>query len=419
MTRPKRIFHLASVIFAAIILIAMIFSTAGCTQESAEVKTLEIGYVDGYTGIMSDLTMDHVRGAWLARDLLNEEGGITVDGEKYQIKLIEEDSKNTAEGAVSATTRLITEHNVKFVAGTGTTYLVKSVASVTEPAHVIYGLNWILGAPDEFDSKSQYSFGTGVSFFQTFRMNLDWLAAEYPEVKTLCYLGADDADLSTMYPQFKQASEERGFTCIGDIIPFAVDTVDFSPIAREAISRNADAWVMAPGWESWGAAVAKVARPAGFDGPFAITCQGDMHNLLAILGTDDPAIATDIFFTGLYLTKVEDVANIPDIDKYPLLKKAAERSLTEYGYVNTSVLQTGFNSVWCIAHAVEKAQSFDPDVVKEKWENFDTIESAEGIVPMGGKETYGVRHMVEHWLMLCSLNDGVVKHEGWMQISIP
>jgi hypothetical protein len=54
----------------------------------------------------------------------------------------------------------------------------------------------------------------------------------------------------------------------------------------------------------------------------------------------------------------------------------------------------GFNGVYALAQAIEKAQSLDPKVVAAAWEKMDTIDTGNGMGRMGGMEVYGIKHVV-------------------------
>ena len=97
---------------ACLLLIPLIF--AACAEEEA--KTIKIGVIGPMTYVQGE---HHWWGAQLARDEINEAGGVTVGGEEYQIELIKTDSNEmlSPTDAAAAMERLITVDNADFVVG--------------------------------------------------------------------------------------------------------------------------------------------------------------------------------------------------------------------------------------------------------------------------------------------------------------
>jgi hypothetical protein len=66
----------------------------------------------------------------------------------------------------------------------------------------------------------------------------------------------------------------------------------------------------------------------------------------------------------------------------------------------------GFESFWCLVQAIDKAQSVDPNVVKNSFEKMTKIETPFGPGTMGGKETYGINHIVVRPLPVVRFTNG-------------
>ena len=99
-------------------LLALLFITPyNATALAEEGKTLRIGVLVCLTGWFSTFDTLEWEEAQLARDMLNERGGITINGQKYAIELIAEDCKSTVDGVVAAANKLVYDHKVKFIAG--------------------------------------------------------------------------------------------------------------------------------------------------------------------------------------------------------------------------------------------------------------------------------------------------------------
>lgn len=75
--------------------------------EKSEAKTVKIGSIYSLSGPGSEVNILMQRGVAMCKDWINAKGGITVKGEKYLIEIVSEDDKASAEGAVTAATKLV------------------------------------------------------------------------------------------------------------------------------------------------------------------------------------------------------------------------------------------------------------------------------------------------------------------------
>ncbi|HUJ68573.1 MAG TPA: ABC transporter substrate-binding protein, partial [Syntrophorhabdales bacterium] len=96
--------HVAAAILACAVFALVCVPGIG---HAAAAKTIKIGSVWGLTGPGSEFGLLAQRGETLCKNWINGKGGITVKGEKYQIEVISEDIKATAEGAVTAANKLV------------------------------------------------------------------------------------------------------------------------------------------------------------------------------------------------------------------------------------------------------------------------------------------------------------------------
>jgi len=101
-------------VIAFLLVIPLIF--AACAQEAEEAKVVKIGVIGPMTFVQGE---HHWYGASMAQDEINAAGGITIDGEQYDIKLIKSDSNEmlSPTDAAAAMERLITVDEADFVVG--------------------------------------------------------------------------------------------------------------------------------------------------------------------------------------------------------------------------------------------------------------------------------------------------------------
>jgi len=95
-----------------------------------------------------------------------------------------------------------------------------------------------------------------------------------------------------------------------------------------------------------------------------------------------------------------------------------DRLVEKYGKERSVHLQI-VNAIWCLAQAIEYAQSLDPTVVRDAWENLDTMETPYGTGHISGLETYGIRHAISHPEPYQLLDNGEAKFGGWVDVRVP
>ncbi len=101
-------------LIASLLLTSLVIG--GCAEEAEEAKVIKIGVIGPMQYVQGE---HHWYGATMARDEINDAGGVTVAGETYQIELIKTDSNEilSVTDAASAMERLITVDKADFVVG--------------------------------------------------------------------------------------------------------------------------------------------------------------------------------------------------------------------------------------------------------------------------------------------------------------
>jgi ABC-type branched-subunit amino acid transport system substrate-binding protein len=391
----------------------------GCAKAPApapEAKTFDLGVLEGLSGQFSEFTIIQVDGIQIAIDMINERGGITVNGQNYLINPVIEDGKNTPEGITAAATRLVYDRKLKFIVGCGMAHTVHAECAVTDPAGVVRSNDWNNGGSWEISANTPYALKGVGGTVEAAAADIAYLVKNYPDVKSVLNIMPDDGAIPDVGPKVAKFVEAAGLKMAGDTLGWALDTVDFYPVAKKAIERNADAWLVNPGWEAHVAFFLKGGREQGFNGVVMGNC-GAFFNLGAASGTD-PKVLTRVIMPGFSTKTVEELRALPDDLVTPLLKEVGERCFTKYGFYVPDVLK-GFDCVWVLVQAIEKAQSFDPAVVAATWKKMDTMETAWGTGRLCGLETFGVRSVVASKRPMQVADDGVMRYAGMADMYLP
>src|SRR5208337_2684429 len=120
--------------------------------------------------------------AQMTADMINEKGGITVKGEKYEVEVIVEDAKSTLDDVTAAANRLVFDKGVKLILGPAGFFSAAS-SPVTTPNNVLNIISFSTGQPGEIDKTTPFTFqaydGTAASFIA----GVNYLKAHFPKVK--------------------------------------------------------------------------------------------------------------------------------------------------------------------------------------------------------------------------------------------
>ena len=214
---------------------------------------------------------------------LNEEGGLTVNGQKYACELIIYDDKWTAEAGRAAVERLVYQDKVKFIISQIASPTIVAGLSITESEKV---LSFCSGTTLKIvDPKNRFTFGTS-----TTRTSLPplWLMVKkiYPNAKTVVFISPNDEGGRTRATEEKQVAESFGLKVL-DTLYYPRTAVDFSSIAVKAKSLNPDL-VDYPGADTgtqFGLQI-KAVHAAGFRGGQISAINPKMAEVTAVAGND-------------------------------------------------------------------------------------------------------------------------------------
>lgn len=376
------------------------------TAAVAAPKTLLIGFTTGLSGFASENERIFAQGAELAKDWINEKGGVTIKGEKYLVELAIEDNKCSADGAVAAAKKLV-DQNVKYIGGGVMPFVTAAQGTVTEPAKVIRSVINNCGSPQEMGPNTPYTFLSMNSAIGGAIAGLGWLKKKFPQTKTIVDLIPDDFTVEYMRPKLVKIAKGYGLE-VKDVIPFALNTVDYTPYAMKAAKMNADAITMTSAWPEMIGGVLKPLRQNGWAKPVVGLHYTEIKDVLDIVGKE----VGDNYFV--------EAINPGEPEKTNIEKMILERGKAKYGHDRLDLLCEAFDSIWVLVQAIQKAQSLDSDDVRKTWENMDTIQTTYGLAHMGGKETYGIRHAVAGPRPMAGLEKGQIKFYGWIRdITVP
>ena len=236
------------------------------TPAPAPPKTLDIGIVTPLTGPAASLGTNMQNAILLAIDDQNNQGGVTIAGQKHMLNGIIRDSKLDLVVAKSVAEELIFDKGVKFIGGTFQFDAI-GAQSVTEKNKVI--LFSINAAPGLCTPQKPYTFfPAGASPLALYIPGAAYIQKFYPEAKTVVTMTTDLPSLPVWVDAAKTVCPLYGFNWLGSE-KFPITTKDFMPVISRTLAMKSDIIdIGGTGGDMGGTAclLLKQLREAGFNG---------------------------------------------------------------------------------------------------------------------------------------------------------
>jgi branched-chain amino acid transport system substrate-binding protein len=384
-------------------------TTAAGTETTAggAAETLKIGVPIGLTGWISSQDIVAAEEIKIAADLINEDGGITVNGQQYKIELIIEDIQSDFDGCAAAVNKLIFDNKVKYIVA-GNAMFNTVISPICNQNKVLQSAVYSVLQPGEVDATTPYTFLTNNGFVGRSMASIKSLKEYYPDSKNVAVVLVDDGGIPYMTPIVENFLAAQGVTIAGgEIVGFANELQDFSPIGTKlnAIG-EVDAVLHITGIISHVASLVKSYRELGNEDVPYVTA------LLANCG-DIYKVAGEIAADGIF----SNAATPGDPENPPMMAELIKRLQAKLGE-DTAVYLEYSNSLVVLVNAIEMAQSLDPTEIAQYWEtNIDTIETLFGTGRMGGEQTHGIKnHAVAHPMCMQMMKDGQQVLAGWVDV---
>ncbi len=389
---------------AAVAPVATAAPATAAPAATAEPKTLLLGDIETLSGASSDNLKLAASGSYLAQQYINKHGGITINGEVYMVKIQLEDNKGTADGAQAAVTKLVQDDHIMFITGSGPPPLTAAIGTVSEPAGALYASLYNNGTKAEQNPDRKLTFVANPDSFAGQISAMTYLKQLHPEVKTIAYVLIDDGQIADNTPQVKASAEKLGLTILGDIIGFAPPTVDFMPIAQQAVARGADAIMLGNGPTDYMGQMLKNVRTLGNTKPVFVCSMTPPQDIMKIAGPD---ASTNFFGHGISADVT--IPDEPAITQEVIAMAVADPAIGRFDMM----MVQGFDAVYTMVQAIQNAQSLDPQIVAAAWAKMDSIDTVIGPGKMGGLETYGINHSVYAQLPILRVENNVLSWGTW------
>lgn len=256
---------------------------AGSSGETGVVKLGLLTSMSGQFGAYGEPFRD---GAAFGVHEINENGGFTVDGQKYTFDLKVVDDKSDQATAVQGATQLINDEGVPAIIGP-IGPLGPSVTQLTSASQVVNfssssSVSAIAGPPD-----NPLTFITNGSGAKKVQAAVDAIKAWVPEAKTVAVLGPDDETTAGLTPQFEKALDAAGVAM--NTYTYPTGTKDLSTVITRLVADKPDAVIL--GWANTDRATqAPQLKAAGLSESVPVLLYADSNRTCTTLFKGRPCI---------------------------------------------------------------------------------------------------------------------------------
>ncbi len=316
----------------------------------AQDNTITIGMTNSQTGPLNVDSLGQQRGEEMWRDQVNAAGGIKVGGKSYQVKFVSYDDQSVGGRVQQLYTRLVNQDKAQFLFSPYSSGLVAAAAVISEE----YGKIMLDGGgaekkPFMLGNKDLFMVITQADYYLSGAVQA--LAEKNPHAK-IAMVYSDDPFSKTVLAAAKEQATKAGLEVVMDE-SYAPSTTDFGPIVNKIISSNADAF-LGGGHYSDGATLARqmYEQKANMKWVSILVAPGD--DKFGELG----AAALGVTVPSQWEAQV---SYKPDFG--PTTAEFAKAFEDKYHARADYHAASGYTAGAILQHAIEQAQSIDPEKV--------------------------------------------------------
>jgi len=321
----------------------------GGQQGSADAEEVLIGLNFELSGPVAVYGQTKLNGIKIALEEINANGGILGK----PVKLIEYDNKSEDAEALNLATRLMTEDKVVAMIGPVTSGRVLVAVPVAEQFKVplVTGSGTAPAITLANGKVNEFAFRT--CFTDAYQgMLAGKFAANSLGAKTAAMLVNQNDDYSIgLSEAFKGSFEENGGQII-ESVSFTNDDMNFNTALTKIIAANPDV-LYVPAYYEQDALIAKQARELGFTKPIVGGDGWDSTDYL--LDTAGAAALQEVYFINHYFSGDPD----------PAVKSFVDAYVDRYGTTPASFSALGYDTLYFVKDAIERAGSLDPVAIKD------------------------------------------------------
>lgn len=341
----------------------------------AQAPVIRIGGAVPLTGPVAYWGISTMQGFVDGAAVINEAGGIDVNGTAHMIEVINYDTKGEVADSRAATLRLVEQDGCRFVYSQAAASTV-GMLQVTEPAGVL-SMVACWGYLDLFGLDYPLHFRAEMSDYEQGYAYMPFMREYYgaDALKSAFFIGPDDQDGYDCHFSYQRLMDYYGVEQLG-VEYYNWEDTDFYPIVAKSIRTAPDFIITSPSPPGITASIVKAAREMGYNGPIVSPAASETSTILEVAGEQ----AHDV---------VLPVTNVDPVE--PAQVAVRDRFMARFGEFNALA---GNYSWWIysLAKAIEDAGTAeDTRAVADALGHVQLEDTYVGRVAWEGENSFGIR----------------------------
>ncbi len=350
-------------------------------------ETIRIGFLAPLTGDVAAWGLPGLQGCEIWAEWINEAGGIVINGVGHNIEFVGYDNEYDPSKARAGASKLVIDDGVKFVMmlGGDTWPAVQPVADQT-------GMLFSTLLPSDLGPDTPTLIAPAEVHPIYNVTGVEWLAENYPELKTAVICAQDDALGLPSVATYLAAFEGAGIEMLEDPLLFDPSTTDFAPVATRMLSSDPDIICLDTCYSAYVHPLMEQLFQQGYEGQI-ISCTLDFYDQITAKTSvefmegvvfqfpdfDDPALEAD---------------NVNFRDPGKFFDEFNERYPGQWGAVSWEY--AAIMDLW--KWAAEKANSVEPADVLAAMTETGQGEHIFGTADWWGEDLFGINNsLVGNW----------------------
>jgi branched-chain amino acid transport system substrate-binding protein len=264
-----------------LLLVGLILSIFGVTTSHAANKVLKIGHIGVMSGPAASWGLINKYAALAGAEIINEDGGFEIGGEKYDIEIVSLDTKQDPRVAIAGTERLVYQEGIKYIIGPNVDDTTRAVLPVLEKAgafNICYGWHREL-----FTAPSKNTALGMIAGYQSAPVIYKYLK-EQKGVKSLACVPRNDASGLNSRDSCVEAANQLGIKITSSDSTYEPNTSDFFPIMGRIIGQKPDLIVLSGVAPSDAPLLIRAARELGYKGLMSTETAMDANIIKEVAG---------------------------------------------------------------------------------------------------------------------------------------
>ena len=262
-------------------LAGFVLLTFGVTTSQAANKVLKIGHIGVMSGPAASWGLINKYAALAGAEIINEDGGFEIGGEKYDIEIVSLDTKQDPRVAIAGAERLVYQEGIKYIIGPNVDDTTRAVLPVLEKAgafNICYGWHRELFTPPSKNTALGMIAG-----YQSAPVIYKYLK-EQRGVKSLACVPRNDASGLNSRDSCVAAADQLGLKITSSDSTYEPNTSDFFPIMGRIIGQNPDLIVLSGVAPADAPLLIRAARELGYKGLMSTETAMDANIITEIAG---------------------------------------------------------------------------------------------------------------------------------------